>query len=98
MSGCSLKLGCLRVMGDLQAGWIVSSCRHPGHVNLGARQVVVVLKDGELLGVPEGDRAGHVDAEGLVALLEAAHSEELEGVNVVTKVQPAFLPNLQQVK
>ena len=85
-------------MRDLQAGRVISSCRHPGHVNLGAGQVIIVLKDGELLGVPEGDRAGHVDAEGLVALLEAAHGEELEGVNVVTKVQPAFLPNLQQVK
>ena len=85
-------------MGDLQAGWIVSSSRHPGHINLGAAQVLVVLEDGELLGVPERDRAGHVDAEGLVALLEAAHGEELEGVNVVTKVQPAFLPNLQKVK
>ena len=83
-------------MGDLQARWIVSSCRHPGHVDLSAAQVVVVLKDGELLGVPEGDGAGHVDAEGLVALLEAAHGEELEGVNVVAKIQPAFLPNLQK--
>ena len=85
-------------MRDLQAWWIVSSCGHPGHVNLGAAQVLVVLEDGELLCVPEGDGAGHVDAEGLVALLEAAHGEELEGVNIVTKVQPAFLPNLQQVK
>ena len=82
-------------MGDLQAGWVVSSRGHPGHVNLGAGQVVVVLKDGELLGVPEGDRAGHVDAEGLVALLEAAHGEELEGVNVMTKVQSTFLSNLK---
>ena len=85
-------------MRDLQAGRVISSCRHPGHVDLRAGQVVVVLEDGELLGVPERDRAGHVDAEGLVALLEAAHGEELEGVNVVTKVQPAFLPNLQQEK
>ena len=82
-------------MGNLQARWIVGSRRHSGHVDLGAAQVIVVLKDGELLGVPEGDRAGHVDAEGLVALLEAAHGEELEGVNVVAKVQPAFLSNLQ---
>ena len=81
-------------MRDLQAWRIVSSCGHPGHVNLGASQVIVVLKDGELLGVPEGDGAGHVDAEGLVALLEAAHGEELEGVDIVTKVQPTFLPNL----
>ena len=82
-------------MRDLQAWWVVSSCGHPGHVDLGASQVIVVLKDGELLGVPEGDRTGHVYAEGLVALLEAAHCEELERVNVVAKVQPAFLPNLQ---
>ena len=85
-------------MGDLQARWIVGSRRHPGHVDLGAAQVVVVLKDGELLGVPEGHRAGHVDAEGLVALLEPAHREELEGVDVVTKVQSAFLSNLQKVR
>ena len=84
-------------MGDLQAGWIVSSSRHPGHVNLGAAQVIVVLKDGELLGVPERDRAGHVDAEGLVTLLKAAHCKELEGVNVVTEVQPALLSNLKYI-
>ena len=84
-------------MGDLQAGWIVSSRRHPGHVNLGAAQVLVVLEDGELLGVPERDRAGHVDAEGLVTLLKAAHCEELEGVNVVTEVQPALLSNLKYI-
>ena len=93
-----MRLVLSRVVGDLQAGWIVSSRRHPGHVNLGAAQVFVVLEDGELLGVPEGDGAGHVDAEGLVALLQAAHGEELEGVNIVTKVQPAFLPNLEKEK
>ena len=92
-----MRLVLSRVVGDLQAGWIVSSCRHPGHVNLGAGQVVVVLKDGELLGVPERDRAGHVDAEGLVTLLKAAHCEELEGVNVVTEVQPALLSNLKYI-
>ena len=82
-------------MGDLEAGWIVSSSRHPGHINLGAAQVVVILKDGELLGVPERHRAGHVDAEGLVSLLEAAHREELERVDVVAKVQPTLLSHLQ---
>ena len=34
--------------------------------------------------------AGHVEAGGLVALMEAAHGEELEGVNIVTNVQPAY--------
>ena len=84
-------------MRDLQAGRVISSCRHPGHVDLRAGQVVVVLEDGELLGVPERDRAGHVDAEGLVTLLKAAHCEELEGVNVVTEVQPALLSNLKYI-
>ena len=82
-------------MRDLQAGRVISSCRHPGHVDLRAGQVVVVLEDGELLGVPERHRAGHVDAEGLVALLEAAHCEELERVDVVAKVQPTLLSHLQ---
>ena len=85
----------LRVVRDLQAGRVISSCRHPGHVDLRAGQVVVVLEDGELLGVPERHRAGHVDAEGLVSLLEAAHREELERVDVVAKVQPTLLSHLQ---
>ena len=85
-------------MRDLQAGRVISSCRHPGHVDLRAGQVVVVLEDGELLGVPEGHRAGHVDAEGLVTLLEAAHREELERVDVVAKVQPTLLSHLRDLQ
>ena len=85
-------------MRDLQAGRVISSCRHPGHVDLRAGQVVVVLEDGELLGVPEGHRAGHVDAEGLVSLLEAAHREELERVDVVAKVQPTLLSHLRDLQ
>lgn len=61
--------------------------------------VLVVGRDGhklrQPLAEPHGDVSVHVDGERLVAFLQAADGEVLQGADVLAEVHPPHLPHPQ---